>query len=29
LPKGFDPSIWSENTNVNGGLPYLLALPPK
>jgi hypothetical protein len=25
LPDGFDPSIWSENANINGGLPYLLA----
>jgi hypothetical protein len=28
LPSGFDPSIWTENSSVNGGLPYLLALPP-
>jgi hypothetical protein len=23
LPAGFDPAIWTENSNVNGGLPYL------
>ncbi len=28
LPAGFDPKVWSENSNVNGGLPYLLANPP-
>ncbi len=28
LPAGFDPGIWGESANVNGGLPYLLALPP-
>jgi len=28
LPTGFDPLIWAENANINGGLPYLLALPP-
>lgn len=28
LPSGFDPSIWGENAGINGGLPYLLALPP-
>jgi|HubBroStandDraft_2_1064218.scaffolds.fasta_scaffold17381_2 hypothetical protein len=27
LPTGFDPSIWGESTTVNGGLPYLLAMP--
>jgi len=29
LPGGFDSAIWAENTGINGGLPYLLALPPK
>jgi hypothetical protein len=29
LPAGFDPSIWGENANINNGLPYLLANPPK
>ena len=29
LPDGFDPSIWSENSKINGGLPYLLANPPR
>jgi hypothetical protein len=29
LPAGFDPNIWGEQANINGGLPYLLALPPK
>jgi filamentous hemagglutinin family protein len=28
LPNGFDPSVWGENSAINGGLPYLLALPP-
>ena len=28
LPGGFDPSIWSEDRTVNGGLPYLVANPP-
>lgn len=25
LPSGFDPAVWAENPNINGGLPYLLA----
>jgi hypothetical protein len=29
LPPGFDPSVWGENANINGGLPYLLANPPQ
>ncbi len=29
LPPGFDPSIWAENANINGGLPYLIANPPQ
>ncbi len=28
LPAGFDPKVWSEKPNINGGLPYLLANPP-
>ncbi len=28
LPSGFSSSIWGEASNVNGGFPYLLALPP-
>jgi len=28
LPSGFDAAIWSESSNVNGGLPYLIANPP-
>jgi hypothetical protein len=28
LPAGFSPSFWGEQANINGGLPYLLALPP-
>jgi hypothetical protein len=28
LPTGFDPTIWGESASINGGLPYLLALPP-
>jgi hypothetical protein len=29
LPQGFDPDIWAEAPNKNGGLPYLLANPPR
>jgi hypothetical protein len=30
LPAGFDPKVWGEKANVNGGLPYLLAnVPPR
>lgn len=29
LPKGFDPKIWNEDSNINGGLPYLVANPPQ
>jgi hypothetical protein len=28
LPKGFDKTIWAENSSINGGLPYLIANPP-
>jgi hypothetical protein len=28
LPADFDPTIWGENASINGGLPYLLAIPP-
>ena len=28
LPAGFNPTVWAENPNINGGLPYLLANPP-
>jgi hypothetical protein len=28
LPSGFRKKIWGENSNINNGLPYLLALPP-
>jgi hypothetical protein len=28
LPQGFDPKVWAEEPNINGGLPYLLANPP-
>jgi hypothetical protein len=28
LPAGFDPKVWSENSNINGGLPYLLSNEP-
>jgi len=28
LPRGFDPKIWTQNPNINGGLPYLIANPP-
>jgi hypothetical protein len=29
LPAGFSPSFWGEQANINDGLPYLLALPPR
>lgn len=29
LPQGFYPTVWGENAGINGGLPYLLALPPE
>jgi len=29
LPKNFNPNVWGENANINGGLPYLLAIPPR
>jgi hypothetical protein len=28
LPTGFDPSVWGESADINGGLPYLIANPP-
>lgn len=28
LPAGFDPTVWGSDPAINGGLPYLLALPP-
>lgn len=28
LPSGFDPTIWTEDTSINSGLPYLIANPP-
>lgn len=28
LPTGFDPKIWTENANIDDGLPYLIANPP-
>ncbi len=29
LPAGFDPTIWAENPNINGGFPYLINNPPR
>jgi hypothetical protein len=29
LPQDFDPTIWGENPAINGGYPYLLAVPPR
>ncbi len=29
LPGGFAMSIWNEKSTINGGLPYLIALPQK
>jgi len=28
LPAGFDPKIWAEKSNIDNGLPYLIANPP-
>jgi len=28
LPAGFDPAIWNEKSNIDGGFPYLIANPP-
>jgi hypothetical protein len=28
LPRGFSPRVWTENPNINGGLPYLIDNPP-
>ena len=28
LPAGFDPNVWAEKPNINGGFPYLIANPP-
>lgn len=28
LPAGFDPSVWAESPDINGGLPYLIANSP-
>jgi hypothetical protein len=28
LPDGFDASIWGQNAAINGGLPYLIVIPP-
>lgn len=29
LPDGFDPTVWTEKAKINGGLPYLIANPPR
>lgn len=29
LPAGFDPAIWAQDPAINGGLPYLIANPPR
>jgi hypothetical protein len=29
LPNGFDPTVWSEDPNINNGLPYLINNPPQ
>ena len=29
LPQGFDPKVWTEDPNINGGLPYLNDNPPR
>jgi hypothetical protein len=28
LPAGFSSTVWGINRRINGGYPYLLALPP-
>ena len=28
LPAGFYPQVWTENADINGGLPYLVLWPP-
>lgn len=28
LPDGFNPNTWAEDTNINNGLPFLIANPP-
>jgi hypothetical protein len=28
LPKGFSKRVWAESTDINNGLPYLIANPP-
>jgi hypothetical protein len=28
LPTGFSSTIWKERSAINGGLPYLIAIPP-
>jgi hypothetical protein len=28
LPSGFDPKLWGQQPDINGGFPYLLGLPP-
>ena len=29
LPDGFSSTVWAEKSSINGGLPYLLANPPR
>ncbi len=29
LPDGFSSTVWGEESSINGGLPYLLANPPR
>jgi hypothetical protein len=29
LPDGFDPAIWAQSPEINGGYPYLIAMPPR
>jgi hypothetical protein len=29
LPDGFSGTVWGEKSSINGGLPYLLAKPPR
>ena len=29
LPSGFDSTVWAQDQRINGGLPYLIANPPR
>jgi hypothetical protein len=29
LPQDFNKKVWAESPNINNGLPYLIANPPR